>query len=228
MITRKYHLHKYYDLKKIKIIIYIPSLLKVWYIYWKIFHNLHNIYNPNFTLSSMKIILLFTTLALFLKCIHTESLTRTYPMYKQCDPTWANDQLGTSSNTICSAGCLMSSAAMALTGTGRTQNPRTLNQWLRSNGGYVSGDLFVWASINKFGLTFKGFIANGNIKANRRWKCCHSQCPQRRALGFGNRIQWRQYPSKWPRLSNNLLLPDPDSEWQHWSLWSVQYAIVCQ
>jgi hypothetical protein len=53
--------------------------------------------------------------------------TRTYPMYKQCDPAWKNEQLGTSSNTICSAGCLMSSASMALAGTGHSFNPSTLN-----------------------------------------------------------------------------------------------------
>lgn len=45
-------------------------------------------------------------------------------MYKQCDIQWANDQLGTSSNTICSAGCLITSAAMALSGTGHTQTPK--------------------------------------------------------------------------------------------------------
>lgn len=93
-------------------------------------------------------------------------VARNYPMYKQCDPQWANDQLGTSTDTICKAGCLMSSAAMALSGTGHTYNPRTLNQWLKANGGYVSGDLFVWASINKLGLTFGGFISNSAIKSN--------------------------------------------------------------
>jgi len=60
----------------------------------------------------------------------------------------------------------MSSAAMALTGTGQNHNPSTLNKWLISNGGYASGNLFVWASINKFGLTFQGFVSNSNIKAN--------------------------------------------------------------
>lgn len=91
---------------------------------------------------------------------------RNYPMYKQCDSQWANDQLGTSSKTICQAGCLMSSAAMALSGVGQSQNPKTLNVWLRNNGGYASGNLFVWASINKFGVSFKGFVANSQIKAN--------------------------------------------------------------
>lgn len=96
----------------------------------------------------------------------TLALARNYPMYKQCDSSWANDQLGTSAKTICQAGCLMSSAAMALSGTGHSYNPHTLNQWLKSNGGYVSGNLFVWASINKIGLTFKGFVSNSAIKSN--------------------------------------------------------------
>ena len=60
----------------------------------------------------------------------------------------------------------MSSAAMALKGTGHSYDPSSLNKWLISNGGYVSGNLFVWASINKLGLTFQGFVANSAIKAN--------------------------------------------------------------
>lgn len=91
--------------------------------------------------------------------------SRNYPLYKQCDSKWANDQLGTSSNTICKAGCLMSSAAMALAGTGHNQNPKTLNQWLKAHGGYVSGDLFVWGSINSLGLTYEGKVSNSQIKA---------------------------------------------------------------
>lgn len=88
---------------------------------------------------------------------------RNYPMYKQCDAKWANEQLGTSSNTICSAGCLMSSVAMALKGCGKDYNPSTLNAWLKTHGGYVQQDLFVWASVNPLGITFAGFISNKNI-----------------------------------------------------------------
>lgn len=94
------------------------------------------------------------------------ALSRSYPMYKQCDSQWGSDKLGTSSETICSKGCLVSSAAMALTGIGNSYNPRTLNKWLTSNGGYVSEDGFVWGSINKLGLTFKGKFANSQIKPN--------------------------------------------------------------
>jgi hypothetical protein len=61
----------------------------------------------------------------------------------------------------------MSSAAMALFGVGNTQfNPSTLNQWLTNNDGYVSKDLFVWASINRWGLTFNGFINNDKIRSH--------------------------------------------------------------
>jgi ABC-type bacteriocin/lantibiotic exporter with double-glycine peptidase domain len=58
----------------------------------------------------------------------------------------------------------MSSAAMALNGIGNTQmNPSVLNKWLTSNSGYVKDDLFVWASINPWGVSFKGFITNDKI-----------------------------------------------------------------
>lgn len=103
--------------------------------------------------------------AIIISLLLAIALCRNYPLYKQCDPAWANDQLGTSSNTICKAGCTMSSASMGLAGTGHSYNPRTLNQWLKANGGYVSGDLFVWGSINKIGLTFEGKVSNGQIKA---------------------------------------------------------------
>jgi hypothetical protein len=75
-------------------------------------------------------------LALFISV----AFSRTYPLYKQCDSRWGSHQLGTSSKTICQAGCLMSSAAMALSGTGHSETPDTLNTWLKSHGGYVSGD----------------------------------------------------------------------------------------
>ena len=35
--------------------------------------------------------------------------------YKQCDSKWGSNKLGTCSQTICSAGCAMSSVAMILT-----------------------------------------------------------------------------------------------------------------
>lgn len=73
---------------------------------------------------------------LFLYLIVSSS---SFALWKQCDPRWANDQLGWGSDTICSAGCLMTSATMVITSLPAYVNPATLNQWLKNNGGYVSG-----------------------------------------------------------------------------------------
>jgi hypothetical protein len=62
------------------------------------------------------------------------------PLRRQCDSRWANQRLGTSGQTICQAGCAMSSVAMLLAGRGQNFNPSTLNSWLINHGGYVQGD----------------------------------------------------------------------------------------
>lgn len=103
--------------------------------------------------------------ALLISVLVISTFSRTYPLYKQCDSQWGSHQLGTSSKTICQAGCLMSSAAMALSGTGHHETPDTLNTWLKSHGGYVSGDEFVWNSIHPLGLIFEGKVANSQIKS---------------------------------------------------------------
>lgn len=93
--------------------------------------------------------------------------TRTYPYFKQCDPTWANNPLGTGNSTICKSGGLVTCAAMALNGaTAHKVNPATLNAWLKQNKGYTLGDHFVWASINTLGLIFEGKVDNSQIKPN--------------------------------------------------------------
>jgi hypothetical protein len=90
---------------------------------------------------------------------------RSYPLFKQCDNAWRNEQLGFGSGTICSDGCLVSSVAMALNGLGHGNNPSTLNQWLKGHGGYVNGDWLVWASVNPLGITFQGKVSNSAIKS---------------------------------------------------------------
>lgn len=60
----------------------------------------------------------------------------------------------------------MSSVAMALSGIGKNYNPSTLNTWLKGHGGYVSGDLFVWGSVNSLGLSYVGKVANSNIASS--------------------------------------------------------------
>ena len=90
-----------------------------------------------------------------------------FPLYKQCDSRWGSQALGTGGGrTICQAGCLISSAAMALSGIGQNYNPETLNNWLINNGGYWNGNLFIWRSIDSLGLSFDGFISNSAIKSS--------------------------------------------------------------
>jgi hypothetical protein len=87
--------------------------------------------------------------------IDTHGLNTTsngWTLYKQCDSQWANNQLGTCSETICSAGCAMSSVAMILQTKGAGQNPGTLNTWLKSHSGYSGGCNINWASVNAFGV----------------------------------------------------------------------------
>ena len=73
--------------------------------------------------------------------------------YKQCDSRWSGQQLGTCSDTICSAGCAMSSVAMILATKGAGKDPSSLNSWLKSHGGYSSGCLINWASVDALGYT---------------------------------------------------------------------------
>ena len=85
------------------------------------------------------------------------STSNGWTLYKQCDSQWSGQTLGTCSQTICSAGCAMSSVAMILQTKGAGQNPSTLNSWLKNNGGYSGGCNINWASVNAFGkITFIG------------------------------------------------------------------------
>ena len=95
------------------------------------------------------------------------AVSAAYPLFKQCDSRWGSNKLGTSAKTVCQAGCLMSSVAMVLNDCGKTvngqsANPGNFNSWLVSNGGYVSGNLFVWGATSKFGLSFVGFSSDHN------------------------------------------------------------------
>lgn len=87
------------------------------------------------------------------------SLTQTWIiMWKQCDPRWGGNQLGFGRNTICSAGCLMTSVSMAVTMTVGLADPSTVNDWLRNNGGYVGGTGdYIWGAVRPLGLQFGGF-----------------------------------------------------------------------
>jgi len=72
-----------------------------------------------------------------------------YPLFKQCDPRWGQDEMGVAGSgeraTICKEGCAMSSLSMALAGLGvhtegRPTNPGTVNAWLEQHNGYTCAD----------------------------------------------------------------------------------------
>eukprot|EP01086_Lenisia_limosa_P007360 TRINITY_DN27018_c1_g1_i1.p1 TRINITY_DN27018_c1_g1~~TRINITY_DN27018_c1_g1_i1.p1 ORF type:complete len:190 (-),score=23.72 TRINITY_DN27018_c1_g1_i1:80-598(-) len=90
--------------------------------------------------------------------------------YKQCDDRWKNEKLGTSSVTICHAGCAMTSLAM-ITDTwnknSTTYTPHVMNNWLKRHGGYASGDLLVWGAINKLPFISLNTRVRGNMEINK-------------------------------------------------------------
>ena len=110
-----------------------------------------------------------TVVAVLLLTVIGSAFARSYPLFKQCDSKWGSDSLG-SSSTICKVGCLISSVSMALAGcsksvAGQGANPKSLNSWLKSHGGY-SGNLFNWGSVGTLGLKYQGKISGAaNIKS---------------------------------------------------------------
>jgi len=67
------------------------------------------------------------------------------PLFSQGDLRWSEDLLGYSENdTIASAGCAVSSAAMVLASYGAVVTPKLLNQYLISQDGYEDDDWVKW------------------------------------------------------------------------------------
>eukprot|EP01112_Ceratiomyxa_fruticulosa_P017403 TRINITY_DN5412_c0_g1_i1.p1 TRINITY_DN5412_c0_g1~~TRINITY_DN5412_c0_g1_i1.p1 ORF type:complete len:212 (-),score=31.80 TRINITY_DN5412_c0_g1_i1:240-824(-) len=86
-------------------------------------------------------------------------ISMNYTLFKQCNSTWGSHALGTSrTQTICAAGCAMTSLSMILNSYGMFINgslvtPLSFNNWLVENNGFVDRDLLVWAaSDNIFGM----------------------------------------------------------------------------
>jgi len=102
------------------------------------------------------------------------TLGKSWTSYKQCDSRWGKNRLGTSRNTICSAGCAMTSVTMALAThgakiSGKTITPASMNSWLTSHGGYVSGDLLVWSAVNNLGsIKYRAYYRGyGSMSASK-------------------------------------------------------------
>jgi GH25 family lysozyme M1 (1,4-beta-N-acetylmuramidase) len=82
-------------------------------------------------------------------------------VYSQRDVRWKDHPLGTRS-TIGAHGCLMTCASMVCNHFGHASNPLQLNDWLTANEGYLDGNLFLWASIERLypDMRFDGFVYN--------------------------------------------------------------------
>lgn len=101
-----------------------------------------------------------------------------YTKFNQCDPAWGNDMMA--DKTICKVGCLMTSVAMAIryyniTIDNAEATPGTLNQWLKTNGGYdnesnlfekalnkLSNKILYLGSFDKKNLTSSNIVDNLN------------------------------------------------------------------
>ena len=77
--------------------------------------------------------------------------------YSQKDPNWASDRLGQTSDTMGRDGCLVTSAAMALTNLGFQTNPKDLNKRLNATKSYTSRGWLIWDGIRR--------VTDGRAKA---------------------------------------------------------------
>lgn len=70
--------------------------------------------------------------------------------FSQCDGRWGSHKLGHSQYSLCSAGCVVSSLAMAYHRWGHALDPGQVNSWGKSAGAF-SGPYVVWSKIADYG-----------------------------------------------------------------------------
>lgn len=68
--------------------------------------------------------------------------------YLQNDPRWSDEKIGESNLSMGSSGCLIASAATAVTELGEDINPHELNERLTAADGYIGADL-IWYKLNE-------------------------------------------------------------------------------
>ena len=70
-------------------------------------------------------------------------------IYSQIDPRWKQDNLGKTSDTMGSDGCLITATAMALTNLGFQTNPKDLNARLTATDSYTDRGWLIWDGIRR-------------------------------------------------------------------------------
>ncbi len=79
------------------------------------------------------------------------SVALSVPGFRQADPRWHADALGNTKDTLGSAGCAVSSAAMVLKWYGVDTDPGRLNAYLTAHQGYVGDGWIVWEKAAELG-----------------------------------------------------------------------------
>ncbi len=73
------------------------------------------------------------------------------PTFRQGDPRWHDDPLGDTTDTLGSAGCAVTSAAMVLKWYGADTDPQRLNNYLTGHHGYEGTGYIIWEKAAKLG-----------------------------------------------------------------------------
>ena len=73
------------------------------------------------------------------------------PSFRQGDERWRGELLGPTQNTLGAEGCAVASAAMVLASYGIDTDPRRLNAFLNSNGGYTPQGWIYWEKAAELG-----------------------------------------------------------------------------
>lgn len=66
------------------------------------------------------------------------------PAFRQSDPRWAHDMMGPGPDTLAQAGCAVTSAAMVLAACGIDTDPKRLNAFLATSGGFTERCWLKW------------------------------------------------------------------------------------
>ena len=69
--------------------------------------------------------------------------------FLQKDPRWGRDQLGNSSDTMASDGCLVTAVAMSLANLGFQTNPKDLNARLTQTKSFTPRGWLIWDGVRK-------------------------------------------------------------------------------
>lgn len=96
----------------------------------------------------------------------TEHPTEKITAYSQRNPLWKNDIM--IDRTIGDMGCAVTSAAMLGSQFKQECTPKTLNQYLKTNNGYLSENRLIWSKVCEFvpQMTFDNYYLWRNEPAN--------------------------------------------------------------